>query len=72
MYFVEALLLSSRQEILFSFTKAKISFLENFKSGRTMFPLISGIPVKPSKPAPRVKLIRKVSKLSSAWCAVKI
>ena len=66
MYFVWALLLSSLHSILFSLMKVKISLRENFRSGRTIRPLISGIPVNPYKPVPRVKLIRKVSRLSSA------
>ena len=65
-YFIEALLWSSRQAIPFSFAKDSISFLENFNNGRMIFPLTSGIPVKPSKPLPLVKFIKKVSKLSSA------
>ena len=64
---MEELLLSSRHCNLFLAAYTNISFWVNGSKGLTMFPLISGIPVKPSKPVPRDKLIKKVSITSSLW-----
>ena len=48
-----------------------MSSLEKANKGLTALLLMGGIPVKPSKPVPLVRLIIKVSKLSLVLCAVK-
>ncbi len=49
-----------------------ISFLEVWRSGLSRFLSTSLIPAKPFKVAPLVRLKIIVSRLSSAWCAVRM
>ena len=51
--------------MLFSLAYCSISALEKGNKGRIILSFTAGIPVKPSKPVPREKLMRKVSKSSS-------